>query len=319
MRALVTGGAGFLGSHLCDRLLADGFEVVCMDNFITGDRGNIAHLKDDERFTLIEHDVSKTIELSGDLDWVLHFACPASPIDYLNFPIQTMKVDSLGTLNTLGLAKAKGSSYIQASTSEVYGDPEVHPQPETYWGNVNPVGPRSVYDEAKRFSEALVMAYHNTHDIDTRIVRIFNTYGPRMRANDGRVVPAFISQALAGVPLTVFGDGKQTRSFCFIKDEVEGIRRLMDADYHHPVNIGNPCEYDMIELAHMILELTGSSSELVHKPLPKDDPKRRRPDIGLAKDLLGWEPKVEVKDGLKMTINHFQATGIWKTALEGGG
>ncbi len=271
-RALVTGGAGFLGSHLCDRLLAEGFEVVCMDNLITGNMRNISHLKDNERFEFVRHDVSKHITLDGDIDYILHFACPASPIDYLQLPIQTLKVDSLGTLNTLGLAKAKGAKYLQASTSEVYGDPHIHPQPETYWGNVNPIGPRSVYDEAKRFSEALVMAYHRTHRIDTRIVRIFNTYGPRMRSNDGRVVPAFISEALKGEDLTVFGDGRQTRSFCFIEDEIEGIWRLMKADYHGPVNIGNPCEFNMLQLAELVLELTGSKSKIAHKPLPKDDP-----------------------------------------------
>jgi len=303
-RALVTGGAGFLGSHICDRLIADGFEVICMDNFITGNKKNIEHIK--EGLTVVEHDVSKEIKIDGDLDWILHFACPASPVDYLNYPIQTMKVDSLGTLNTLGVAKAKGAKFMLASTSEIYGDPKVHPQPESYWGNVNPVGPRSVYDEAKRFSEALVMAYHNTHSIDTRIVRIFNTYGPRMRVNDGRVVPNFISQALRGEDLTVFGDGKQTRSFCYIGDEIEGIRRLMDSGHNDPVNIGNPCEYDMIELAKMVLELTGSSSRITYKPLPADDPQRRRPDISLAKKLLDWEPKVHVKDGLAKTIDYIR-------------
>ena len=304
--ALVTGGAGFLGSHLCDRLLGNGWRVICMDNLITGSMRNIEHIKDNKNFKFVKHDVSKEIRVDEDVDYILHFACPASPIDYLMLPIQTLKVDSLGTLNTLGVAKAKGAKYLQASTSEVYGDPLVHPQPETYWGNVNPIGPRSVYDEAKRFSEALVMAYHNTHNIDTRIVRIFNTYGPRMRAKDGRVVPAFISQALSGADLTVFGDGLQTRSFCYIEDEVEGIMRLMKSDYHLPVNVGNPGEYNMLELAEIILELTSSKSKITHKPLPKDDPKKRCPDITLAKKLLKWEPKVNVKDGLAKTIEYFR-------------
>jgi dTDP-glucose 4,6-dehydratase len=246
-QVLVTGGAGFIGSHLCDKLVGAGYSVTCMDNLITGHMRNIEHLLEGDNFRFVDHDVSKYITFEGELDYILHFACPASPIDYQNLPIQTMKVDSLGTLNTLGLAKAKGAKYLQASTSEVYGDPLVHPQPESYWGNVNPIGPRSVYDEAKRFSEALVMAYHRTHDIDTRIVRIFNTYGPRMRAHDGRVVPAFISQALTGQDLTIFGDGRQTRSFCFIEDEVEGIWALMNSDYHDPVNVGNPGEYNMLE------------------------------------------------------------------------
>jgi dTDP-glucose 4,6-dehydratase len=308
-RALITGGAGFIGSHLCQRLLEDGYEVVCMDNLITGNMRNIGNLEDNPRFSFVNHDVSKTINVEGDIDYILHFACPASPIDYLKLPIQTLKVDSLGTLNTLGLAKAKGAKYIQASTSEVYGDPLVHPQPETYWGNVNPIGPRSVYDEAKRFSEALVMAYHRTHGIDTRIVRIFNTYGPRMRSNDGRVVPAFISQAVCGEDLTVFGDGKQTRSFCYIDDEVEGIVRLMGAKYHEPVNIGNPGEFTMLELADLVLSLTGSKSKLRHMPLPKDDPRQRCPDITLAKKLLKWEPKVKLKEGLKRTIKYFSEVG----------
>jgi dTDP-glucose 4,6-dehydratase len=308
-RALITGGAGFIGSHLCDRLLTDGYEIVCMDNLITGDMRNISQLEDNPRFTFINHDVSKHITVEGELDYILHFACPASPIDYLKLPIQTLKVDSLGTLNTLGLAKAKGAKYIQASTSEVYGDPLVHPQPESYWGNVNPIGPRSVYDEAKRFSEALVMAYHRTHGLDSRIVRIFNTYGPRMRSNDGRVVPAFISQALNGEDLTVFGDGKQTRSFCYIDDEIEGILRLMKADYHEPVNIGNPCEFTMLELADLVLELIDSKSGLKPMPLPKDDPQQRCPDITLAKKLLKWQPKVKLKEGLKKTIEYSRVVG----------
>ena len=305
-RVLVTGGAGFLGSHLCESLLQDGYAVVCMDNLITGDMRNINHLLERDDFSFINHDVSKTIDVDGDLDWVCHFACPASPIDYLNFPIQTLKVDSLGTFNTLGVAKKHDAKYIQASTSEIYGDPEVHPQPESYWGNVNPVGPRSVYDEAKRFSEAAVMAYHNTHGLDTRIVRIFNTYGPRMRTNDGRVVPEFIRQALEGRDLTVFGDGTQTRSFCYILDEIAGIRALMDCRYNKPVNIGNPTEYNMIQLAEIILELTGSKSRLIYKPLPVDDPKRRRPDISLAQKLFDWTPKVEVRKGLEKTIEYFK-------------
>ncbi|MFH1055201.1 MAG: UDP-glucuronic acid decarboxylase family protein [Candidatus Altiarchaeota archaeon] len=305
-KALVTGGAGFIGSHLCDRLLKGGYHVTCMDNLITGNMRNIAHLKGEDNFRFIKHDVSQHIGFEGELDYILHFACPASPIDYQNFPIQTLKVDSIGTLNTLGLAKAKGAKYMQASTSEVYGDPTVHPQPESYWGNVNPTGPRSMYDEAKRFSEALVMAYHRTHKMDTRLVRIFNTYGPRMRRNDGRVVPAFISQALAGKELTVFGDGTQTRSFCFIDDEVEGIWRLMNVDYHEPVNIGNPGEFNMLELADIILKLTGSKSKMTYRPLPKDDPKQRCPDITLAKKLLNWEPNVKLKEGLMKTIEYFR-------------
>lgn len=310
MRALVTGGAGFIGSHICERLLIDGFDVVCMDNFITGDVSNISSIEDNSRFTLIEHDVSEKITFGGEIDWVLHFACPASPIDYLKYPIQTLKVDSLGTLNTLGLAKAKKASYMLASTSEVYGDPKVHPQPESYWGNVNPVGPRSVYDEAKRFSEALAMAYHNTHGMDTRIVRIFNTYGPRMRAEDGRAVPTFISQALLGAPITVYGRGTQTRSFCYISDQIDGIRSLMESSYNMPVNIGNPQEYDMLGLAKLIMELTGSESEIAYEPLPPDDPKRRRPDISLAAELLGFSPKVGVRQGLAKTIEYFRSKKI---------
>jgi len=306
MRALVTGGAGFLGSHICDRLLSDGWSVVCMDNLITGSLRNIAHLRSDTRFEFIHHDVSRHIDVEGGIDYVLHFACPASPIDYQRLQIQTMKVDSLGTLNTLGVAKACGAKYLQASTSEVYGDPMVHPQPESYWGNVNPIGLRSVYDESKRFSEALVMAYHRTHGLDTRIVRIFNTYGPRMRVDDGRVIPAFISQALRGEDLTVFGDGRQTRSFCYVDDEIGGIIRLMKADYHDPVNIGNPVEYDMLQLGKIVLELTGSRSEITYRPLPADDPKVRCPDIALARRLLGWEPTVKLKDGLRRTVEYFR-------------
>lgn len=306
MRVLVTGGAGFIGSHLCERLLEAGDEVVCMDNLVTGTLSNISHFTDEPGFEFIEHDVSKYITVDGDVDYVLHFACPASPIDFPKIPIQIMKVDSLGTHNALGLAKAKGAKFMQASTSEVYGDPLVHPQSESYWGNVNPIGPRSVYDEAKRFSEALVMAYHKIHSLDTRIVRIFNTYGPRMRVDDGRVVPTFIKQALTGEPVTLFGDGTQTRSFCYIDDEVEGILRLMKARHPLPVNVGNPGEFTMIELAEMILDITGSASELTNLPMPQDDPKRRRPDIGLAKRLLGWEPKIELKQGLEKTIDYMR-------------
>jgi dTDP-glucose 4,6-dehydratase len=309
-RVLVTGGAGFLGSHICERLLKERWHVVCMDNLVTGNMRNISGLLNDGNFEFVNHDVSKYISVDGGLDCILHFACPASPIDYLKLPIQTMKVDSLGTLNTLGLAKAKGAKYMQASTSEVYGDPLVHPQPETYWGNVNPIGPRSVYDEAKRFSEALVMAYHRTHGLDTRIVRIFNTYGPRMRVNDGRVVPAFISQALHGEDLTVFGDGMQTRSFCYVDDEIDGIMRLMDADYHEPVNIGNPVEYSMLDFAKIVLELTGSKSKTAFKPLPRDDPRVRCPDITLARKLLRWEPKIQLREGLKRTIEYFREAGL---------
>jgi dTDP-glucose 4,6-dehydratase len=305
MNVLVTGGAGFIGSHLCSRLLEEGNSVVCMDNLVTGHMRNIKEFLDCERFKFIKHDVSRHIEFGGELDYILHFACPASPIDYQRLPIQTLKVDSLGTLNTLGLAKSKGARFMQASTSEVYGDPVVHPQPESYWGNVNPIGPRSVYDEAKRFSEALVMAYHRTHGVDTRIVRIFNTYGPNMRVDDGRVIPSFLSAALSGDDLTVFGDGRQTRSFCYIDDEVEGIVKLMDSDYHLPVNIGNPGEYNMLEVAELILKLTGSGSKISYLPLPEDDPKKRKPDISLAKKIINWEPKTSLKEGLKKTIPYF--------------
>jgi len=305
-RALITGGAGFLGSYLCDKLLSQGYSVLCMDNLITGNMRNIRHLKGNKNFKYIEQDVSLPFEVEGPLDYVLHFACPASPIDYLRLPIETLRADSIGTFNTLDLALSKKSKYIQASTSEVYGDPTVHPQVESYWGNVNPIGPRSVYDEAKRFSEALVMAYHRKHNLDTRLVRIFNTYGPRMRVNDGRVVPTFISQALRNEDLTVYGDGKQTRSFCYVDDELEGIWALMNSDYHEPVNIGNPGEYRMLDFAKMIIEVTGSKSRITFTPLPKDDPRQRNPDITLAKKLLKWEPKVEVKDGIKKTIEYFR-------------
>jgi len=303
--SLITGGAGFLGSHLAERLLGDGHRVLCVDNLITGNRANIEHLRDRD-LLLIEHDITQPLEVDEDLDFVLHFASPASPVDYLEYPIQTLKVGSLGTHNSLGLALAKGARYLLASTSEVYGDPLVHPQPESYWGNVNPIGPRGVYDEAKRFAEAMAMAYHRVHGLEVRIVRIFNTYGPRMRLRDGRVVPAFIQQALDGEPLTVFGDGSQTRSFCFVDDLVEGIRRLLDSEVTEPVNLGNPHEMTILEFAERILELTGSDSSLVFKPLPVDDPKIRQPDIGRAREHLGWEPRVPLEDGLRRTIGYFR-------------
>ncbi|MDI6734680.1 MAG: SDR family oxidoreductase [bacterium] len=305
MRILITGGAGFLGSHLCDYLLSMGNEVICMDNLITGSIDNIAHIHN-ERFKFYKYDVTEFIYVDGEINFILHFASPASPIDYARYPIQTLKVGALGTHKTLGLAKHKKASYLLASTSEVYGDPLISPQPEDYWGNVNPVGPRGVYDEAKRFGEALVMAYHSVHKIDTRIVRIFNTYGERMRLNDGRVVPAFIPQALTGEPLTVFGDGSQTRSFCYVADLVEGIYKLMCSDCHTPVNLGNPEEMTVLEFANKIIEITGSSSEIVYKPLPQDDPKQRRPDITKAKQLLDWQPKVSFEEGITKTINWFK-------------
>ncbi len=305
-RTVITGGAGFLGSHLCERLLAEGHEVVCVDNLVTGRTDNIAHLLDRDDFELREHDVSKPFEVEGRVDCVLHFASPASPIDYLELPIQTLKVGSLGTHNTLGLAKAKGARYFLASTSEVYGDPEVHPQKESYWGHVNPVGPRGVYDEAKRFAEAMAMAYHRAHGLEVRIVRIFNTYGPRMRVRDGRVVPAFIQQALTGEPLTVFGEGQQTRSFCYVDDLVEGIWRLLQSDLGEPCNIGNPHEMTILEFAETIKAAVGSASPIVFKPLPEDDPKQRRPDITRARTCLGWEPQVPLAEGLKSTIAYFR-------------
>ncbi len=305
-RALVTGGAGFLGSHLCERLLGEGCAVVCMDNLITGSLANIEHLFGREGFVFVKHDVTNFIHVPGRVDYILHFASPASPIDYLQLPIQTLKVGSLGTHKALGLAKAKGSRFLLASTSEVYGDPLLHPQPESYWGNVNPVGPRGVYDEAKRFAEALTMAYRRFHDVDTRIVRIFNTYGPRMRAGDGRVVPTFITQALAGEPLSVFGDGSQTRSFCYVDDLVEGIFRLLMSDHSDPVNIGNPSEMTVLEFAREIIRLTGARSEIAFEPLPEDDPKVRQPDITRARELLGWAPKVVLADGLQRTIEFFK-------------
>ncbi len=305
MRALVTGCGGFLGSHLTDRLIQDGHEVIGMDNFLTGTPANLTHLEHDPTFTLVRHDVTKFIEVEGPLDAVFHFASPASPIDYLKLPIQTLKVGSLGTHNSLGLAKAKQARFLLASTSEVYGDPQVHPQPETYWGHVSPVGPRGVYDEAKRFAEAMTMAYHRYHGVDTRIVRIFNTFGPRMRRSDGRVVSNFIVQALEGRPLTVYGTGQQTRSFCYVDDLIEGIIRLFDRGGADPVNVGNPQEFTVSELAQIVLRLTGSSSTVVHEPLPTDDPKQRRPDIRLAKKLLGWEPRVPLEDGLRRTVEYF--------------
>jgi dTDP-glucose 4,6-dehydratase len=306
-RAVVTGGAGFLGSHLCERLIAEGIAVVCVDNLVTGKRENLSHLEGRSDFAFVFHDVSKPIEMEGAVDYVLHFASPASPIDYLELPIQTLKVGSLGTHNSLGLAKAKSARYLLASTSEVYGDPLVHPQPEGYWGNVNPVGPRGVYDEAKRFAEAMTMAYHRVHGLETRIVRIFNTYGPRMRPRDGRVVPAFIQQALASAEMTVFGDGSQTRSFCYVDDLIEGIFRLLMSDESWPVNIGNPHEMTILEFAERIRALTGSTAEIVFRPLPEDDPRTRQPDIGRARTLLGWEPRVPLEVGLGRTIEYFRA------------
>ncbi|MFH1050525.1 MAG: UDP-glucuronic acid decarboxylase family protein [bacterium] len=305
-RVLITGGAGFLGSHLCDRFIAEGDDVICIDNFITGSPDNIAHLMGNKKFQFIEHDVTNYIYVEGDLDYILHFASPASPIDYLKLPIQTLKVGSLGTHKTLGLAKAKNARMLLASTSETYGDPLVHPQPESYWGNVNPVGYRGVYDEAKRFAEAMTMAYHRYHNVDTRIVRIFNTYGPRMRIDDGRAIPAFLSQALNNEPVTVFGEGSQTRSICFVDDLVEGIYRLLMSNEHDPVNIGNPDELSMLDLAKTIIEITNSKSEIIHKDLPLDDPKVRKPDIIRAKSILGWEPKVDRKTGLTKTLEDFK-------------
>jgi dTDP-glucose 4,6-dehydratase len=306
-RALITGGAGFLGSHLCDLFLARGHEVVCMDNFLTGSPKNIQHLFGRDGFSFIKQDVTDYIHIDGPLDYVLHFASPASPIDYLEKPIQTLKVGSLGTHKTLGVAKDKGARYLIASTSEVYGDPLTHPQREEYWGNVNPVGPRGVYDEAKRFAEAMTMAYHRFHGVQTRIVRIFNTYGERMRINDGRVVPAFISQALRNEPLTVFGDGSQTRSFCYVSDLIEGIYRLLMSDEVQPTNIGNPSEMTVLQFAQVIQKLTGTSAPIEFRPLPEDDPKIRRPDITKARTLLGWEPNVPLEEGIGRTIDYFRS------------
>jgi len=306
MRVLVTGGAGFIGSHLCEFLLGQGAEVIAMDNFITGSPENVAHLAGSPRFTFVRHDVTEYIDVPGPLDWVLHVASPASPRDYLELPIQTLKVGALGTYRALGLAKAKRARFLLTSTSEVYGDPLVHPQPEDYWGNVNPIGPRGVYDEAKRFAEAMTMAYHRTHGLDTRIVRIFNTFGPRMRVNDGRAIPTFITQALANAPLTVFGDGSQTRSFMYIDDLIDGIWRLMGAPLVEPVNLGNPQEMTLLELAKRIIRLTGARSEIVFRPLPVDDPRVRQPDITRARTRLGWEPRVDVEEGLRLTIDWFR-------------
>jgi dTDP-glucose 4,6-dehydratase len=305
-RILITGAAGFLGSHLCDRFIAEGYQVVGMDNLITGDIKNIEHLFPLQQFEFYKHDVSNFVHVSGQLDYILHFASPASPIDYLKIPIQTLKVGSLGTHNLLGLAKEKKARFLIASTSEVYGDPTVHPQPEEYWGNVNPVGPRSVYDEAKRFQEAITMAYHTFHGLETRIVRIFNTYGPRMRLNDGRVLPAFIGQALRGEDLTIFGDGTQTRSFCYVDDLVEGIYRLLHSDYVYPVNIGNPNEITMNDFAQEIIKLTGTDQKIEYLPLPQDDPKQRQPDISKAQEILDWSPKVDRKEGLEITYEYFK-------------
>lgn len=303
---LVTGGAGFLGSHLCDRFIKEGFKVIAMDNLITGDMKNIEHLMPLENFQFYHHDVSKYIHIPGELDYILHFASPASPIDYLKIPIPTLKVGSLGTHNCLGLALAKGARMLIASTSEVYGDPMVHPQNEDYWGNVNPIGPRGVYDEAKRFQEAMTMAYHTFHGVETRIVRIFNTYGPRMRLNDGRALPAFIGQALRGEDITVFGDGSQTRSFCYVDDLIEGIYRLLMSDYVYPINIGNPDEISILDFAKEIVALTGTEQKIIFKDLPKDDPKQRKPDITRAKEILNWEPKVSRAEGLKITYDYFK-------------
>lgn len=311
-RVLVTGAAGFLGSHLCDRFIKEGFYVIGMDNLITGNMENIEHLMPLENFEFYHQDVSKYVHIPGTLDYILHFASPASPIDYLKIPIQTLKVGSLGTHNLLGLARAKSARMLIASTSEVYGDPLVHPQTEEYYGNVNPVGPRGVYDEAKRFQEAMTMAYHTFHGLETRIVRIFNTYGPRMRLNDGRVLPAFIGQALRGEDLTVFGDGSQTRSFCYVDDQVEGIFRLLMSDYPYPVNIGNPDEITIAQFAEEIISLTGTSQKVIYKPLPKDDPMQRKPDITKAREILGWEPKVGRSEGLKITYDYFKSLPIEK-------
>lgn len=307
MKILITGGAGFIGSHLCDLLVKKGNYVICMDNLITGNMDNLGGLTDNKNFEFIKHDVTKYIDIKEDIDYVLHLASPASPIDYLNYPIQTLKVGSLGTHNSLGVAKAKNAKFLLASTSEVYGDPKVHPQKEDYWGHVNPIGPRGVYDEAKRFAEAITVAYHRVHKIDTKIARIFNTYGPRMRRNDGRVIPAFISQALSGRDITIFGDGSHTRSFCYKSDLIEGIYKLMQSEISGPVNLGNPNEMSILKLAKTILDLTKSKSKVVFRPLPTDDPKVRCPDITLAKKELKWQPKVDLKEGLKKTIDWFKA------------
>lgn len=305
MKTLITGGAGFIGSHLCDLLLSKGHEVICVDNFITGNKNNIAHIEN-ENFSFIEHNVTKPLYLEENIDYIFHLASPASPIDYLELPIQTLKVGALGTHNMLGLAMEKNSRFLLASTSEVYGDPLVNPQSEEYWGNVNPIGPRGVYDESKRFAEAITMAYHRYHNVETRIIRIFNTYGPRMRLNDGRVVPNFIGQALNGEDITVYGDGSQTRSFCYVSDEIEGIYRLMMSDYTNPMNIGNPEEHTILEFAKFIIKLTGTHSKIIFKELPEDDPKQRRPNITKARKILNWDPKVSLEIGLKNTIQYFK-------------
>ncbi len=306
MRILITGGAGFIGSHMSDRLIEEGHQVVVMDNLVTGDLSNILHHRSNPNFEFIHHDVSNHIHVPGKIEWVLHLASPASPVDYLQLPIQTLKVGAMGTHNALGLAKAKGARFLLTSTSEVYGDPLVHPQPEDYWGNVNPIGPRGVYDEAKRYAEALSMAYHRAHRLDVRIVRIFNTYGPRNRVNDGRVVPTFINQALRAQPLTVFGEGQQTRSFQYVDDLIDGLHRLMSVEFNRPVNIGNPNEMTILEFARLILKLTGSRSRIEYRPLPQDDPKTRRPEITRAREVLGWEPRVPVEVGLKKTIDWYK-------------
>lgn len=305
-RILITGAAGFLGSHLCDRFLAEGFLVVGMDNLLTGNIKNIEHLFPVKEFEFYHHDVTKFVHVPGNVDYILHFASPASPIDYLKMPIQTLKVGALGTHNLLGLAKSKNARILVASTSEVYGDPLVHPQTEEYWGNVNPVGPRGVYDEAKRFMESITMAYHNFHNVETRIIRIFNTYGPRMRLDDGRALPTFMSQALRNEDITVYGDGSQTRSFCYVDDLVEGIYRLLMSDYHKPVNIGNPSEITLLQFAEEVIKLTGTTSKIVYEPLPQDDPKQRKPNITKAQEILGWEPKIDRNEGLKRTLEYFR-------------
>jgi len=306
LRAVITGGAGFLGSHLCDRLLAEGWDVLCIDSLITGTEQNIAHLAAHPRFRTVRQDVSRYIDVQGPVEYVLHFASPASPVDYMKFPIPTLKVGALGTHNSLGLALAKKAKYLLASTSESYGDPLVSPQPETYWGNVNPIGPRGVYDEAKRFAEAMTMAYHRAHGLNTHIVRIFNTYGPRMRLNDGRALPNFVHQALSGQPITVYGDGKQTRSFCYVSDLIDGIYKLMLSDEHEPTNIGNPEEITILEFAQRVRDAIGSNVEIIHKPLPVDDPKQRCPDISKARRILHWEPKVKLAEGLRLTVEFFR-------------
>ena len=307
MRAVITGGAGFLGSHLCDYMIAQGWDVLCIDNCVTGTTANVQHLEGNPHFRLLQRDVSNHIAVDGPVDYVVNFASPASPVDYLKLPIQTLKVGALGTHNTLGLALAKNAKYFLSSTSECYGDPAISPQPESYWGNVNPIGPRGVYDEAKRFAEAMVMAYHRAHGVDTHIVRIFNTYGPRMRLNDGRALPNFVYQALSGQPITVYGEGKQTRSFCYVSDLIEGIYRLMMSDEHEPTNIGNPHEITILEFAERIRDLTGTKVPIIFKPLPQDDPKQRCPDITKARRILGWEPKVNLAEGLEKTLAYFRA------------